>query len=85
MAQITISPTISNAIFKNPERGFHNYTTLATILAQHQEDVAAGSTLALLALNDLGPFMNGPISATYLNKLTTKFSHARTAFKKVGH
>lgn len=79
MAQITISPTISNAIFNNPERGFHNYTTLATTLAQHQADVAAGSTLALLALNDLGPFMNGPISATYLNKLTTKFSHGRTA------
>lgn len=79
MAQVTINPTISSAIIKNPERGFHNYTTLTTTLAEHQADVAAGSTLALLVLNDLGPFKTGPISAAYLDKLKTKFGHARTA------
>lgn len=75
----TINPLISNAIFKNPERGFHNYTTLATTLDEHKADVTAGSTLALLVLNDLGPFMNSAISSAYLDKLKNKFTQGRSA------
>jgi hypothetical protein len=73
----TISPAISMAAFNNPDRGFHNYTKVSTSQSSHQADIAEGSTLAILMLDDLLQFSNGPISGPYLSALQAKFDMAR--------